>query len=99
MSKNNGYGPIDAIAAERLRLAGLHVPGEVSPAHAAWERELLRENNVREQVATLLNHRDLTVAEAFALAEEYVDTAFARMDAIQRRRPTGRELPEGTESH
>ncbi len=35
--------PLDAITAERMRLAGLHVPGEVSPEHAAWERELLRE--------------------------------------------------------
>ena len=86
MSKSN---PIDIIAAERMRLAGLHVPGEVSPEHAAWERELLQENNAREMAMALLNERELTVDQAFALAVEFVDTAFKRMDEIQRRKPNG----------
>jgi hypothetical protein len=92
VSKNqNGHqGAIDAIAAERMRLAGLVVPGEVSPEHAKWEREVLRENNARELVGQLLCQRELSVAEAFKLAEEYVDTAFSRMEEIQRRKPTGR---------
>jgi hypothetical protein len=89
MSNNNG-NPIDIIAAERMRLAGLHVPGDVSPAQTAWERDLIRENNAREMAAMLLNQRDLTVDQAFEVAVEFVDKAFARMDAIQRQKPTGR---------
>jgi hypothetical protein len=91
MAKINGRSePIDAIAAERMRLAGLVVPGEVSPEHAKWEREVLRENNAREMVGQLLISGHFSVSEAFKLAEEYVDTAFSRMEEIQRRKP-GRE--------
>lgn len=92
MSKSNGNGNaavVDAITAERMRLAGLAVPGEVSAEHAAWEREVLMENNAREVAGQMLVTRDISVDKAFALASEYVHKAFDRMNEIQRRKPTG----------
>lgn len=86
MSKDNGK-TVDAITAERMRLAGLHVPGEVSEEQTAWEREVIRENNVREQAGQLLTQRNISVDESFRLGEEFVDTAFRRMDELQRRKP------------
>ncbi len=84
--KNNEVA--DAITRERMRLAGLAVPGEEPEAVRKWKLDVNRENRIRETAGELLARKPITVDEAFTLAEEFVTTAYARMEAIQRQEPS-----------
>lgn len=77
----------DAITRERMRLAGLSVPGEEPAAVRQWKLDVNKENRIRETAGELLARRQLNVLEAFALAEEFVNVAYERMESIQRKEP------------
>lgn len=78
----------DAITRERMRLAGLQVPGEEPKAVRDWKLAVNKENRVRETAGELLARKPITVTEAFTLAEEFVTLAYERMEALQRQEPT-----------
>lgn len=76
---------LDEITRQRMKLAGLAVPNDVSDEEQAWNKAVNREVRVRETAGELI--KTMPVAEAFAKAEEFVDLAIARFDAVYDKKP------------
>lgn len=86
---NDEGGKIDPITRARMEQAGLHVPDGLTKEKRLWHRALNRETRCREVANELLVHQELSVADAFARAEEFVDLALSRFEAVQETEPTG----------
>ena len=79
---------IDPVTRERMRLAGLALPGEEPEEVSAWKKKLVIEERVREMASTLAVERGMEVDAAFEYAERFVARAFERYEELQRQKPT-----------
>ena len=90
---NDEGGKIDPITRARMEQAGLVVPDGMTKEKRLWFRALNRETRCREVANELLVHQGLSVADAFARAEEFVDLALSRFEAVQEQEPMGEVAP------